>query len=106
MAVAGRFSSGYRYVGRIVFMKKGYILLRLLRSVLSVLLIMFIVFILVYSMVPRDTIFFEDSTYRKLGGKPDEKTEYVYSTLSEADFQQTLNNYLAYLVKEGKIYES
>jgi len=29
-----------------------------------------------------------------------------YSKLTEADFQQTLNNYLAYLVKEGKIYES
>ena len=29
-----------------------------------------------------------------------------YSKLTEADFQQTLNNYLAYLVKEGRIYES
>jgi len=29
-----------------------------------------------------------------------------YSKLSETDFQQTLNNYLAYLIKEGKIYES
>lgn len=29
-----------------------------------------------------------------------------YSKLSEADFQQTLNNYLAYQMKEGKIYES
>lgn len=29
-----------------------------------------------------------------------------YSKLSENDFQQTLNNYLAYLIKEGKIYES
>ena len=29
-----------------------------------------------------------------------------YSKLSEADFQQTLNNYLAYLVKEGKIHEA
>ena len=29
-----------------------------------------------------------------------------YSKLSEADFQRTLNNYLAYLVKEGKIHES
>lgn len=29
-----------------------------------------------------------------------------YSKLSEKDFQQTLNNYLAFLVKEGKIYES
>lgn len=29
-----------------------------------------------------------------------------YSKLSEADFQQTLNNYLAYLMKEGRIYEN
>ena len=29
-----------------------------------------------------------------------------YSTLCEADFQRTLNNYLAYLVKEGNIYEA
>ena len=29
-----------------------------------------------------------------------------YSKLCEADFQQTLNNYLAYQMKEGKIYES
>ena len=29
-----------------------------------------------------------------------------YSKLTEADFQNTLNNYLAYLVKEGRIYES
>lgn len=29
-----------------------------------------------------------------------------YSKLSEEDFQQTLNNYLAYLIKEGKIYEA
>ena len=28
-----------------------------------------------------------------------------YSKLTEADFQKTLNNYLAYLVKEGKVYE-
>lgn len=29
-----------------------------------------------------------------------------YTKLCEEDFQQTLNNYLAYLIKEGKIYES
>ncbi|SNV00475.1 Restriction enzyme BgcI subunit alpha [Megamonas hypermegale] len=29
-----------------------------------------------------------------------------YSTLCQEDFQQTLNNYLAYLIREGKIYES
>ena len=29
-----------------------------------------------------------------------------YSTLNENDFQQTINDYLAYLVKEGNVYES
>lgn len=29
-----------------------------------------------------------------------------YSKLTESDFQKTLNNYLSYLVKEGKIYEA
>lgn len=29
-----------------------------------------------------------------------------YSTLTEQDFQKTINNYLAYLVKEGNVYES
>ena len=61
-------------------MKKGYILKRLLRSVISVLIIMIVVFTLVYTLVPRDNIFFEDATYRKLGGKPDDKTDYVYNT--------------------------
>lgn len=29
-----------------------------------------------------------------------------YSSLSQDDFQSTLNDYLAYLIKEGKVYES
>lgn len=29
-----------------------------------------------------------------------------YTKLTERDFQQTINDYLAYLVKEGHIYES
>ena len=29
-----------------------------------------------------------------------------YSKLTEDDFQKTLNNYLAYLIKEGYVYES
>lgn len=61
-------------------MRKGYIWNRLLRSLVSILIIMLIVFTMVYTMVPRENIFFEDSTYRKLGGKSDDKTEYVYST--------------------------
>lgn len=29
-----------------------------------------------------------------------------YSTLTQKDFQKTINEYLAYLIKEGKVYES
>lgn len=29
-----------------------------------------------------------------------------YSTLTDDDFQQTINNYIAYLIKEGNIYET
>lgn len=29
-----------------------------------------------------------------------------YSKLTERDFQQTLNDYLSYLVKEGYVYET
>ena len=28
-----------------------------------------------------------------------------YSALTQQDFQQTLNDYLAYLVKDGEVYE-
>ena len=55
-------------------MKKGYILTRPLRSVISVLIIMFVIFVLVFTMVSRENIFFEDGTYSKLSGKPDNKT--------------------------------
>ena len=29
-----------------------------------------------------------------------------YSVLCEEDFQQTINDYLAFLVKEGRVYEA
>ena len=61
-------------------MGNGYIWKRLLRSFLSVMIIMLIVFTMIYTLVPRENIFFEDSTYRKLASKSDDKTEYVYST--------------------------
>ena len=60
-------------------MNKGYILKRLLRSAISVLIIMVIVFTLVYTLVPRGSIFAKDDGFRKLASKPDEKTEYMYN---------------------------
>ena len=64
----------------VVLLKSGYIWRRLLRSLISIFIIMLIVFTMVYTLVPRENIFFEDSTYRKLSSKSDDKTEYVYST--------------------------
>ena len=84
-------------------MKKGYVLKRLLRSVISVLVIMFVVFVLVYTLVPRDNIFFEDSTYRKLGGKPDDKTDYVYNTWEKLGYLDyvKINDYCLELYEAG-----
>jgi len=58
-------------------MKKGYIFKRLIRSLVSVFAIMTVVFILLYSLIPRENVFSDDGTYKKLGGKPDDKQEYV-----------------------------
>ena len=84
-------------------MKKGYILKRLLRSVISILVIMLIVFVLVYTLIPRDNIFFEDSTYRKLGGKPDDKADYVYTTWAKLGYLDyvRINDYCLTLYEAG-----
>jgi len=84
-------------------MQKGYIWKRLLRSLISVLIIMIIVFTMVYTMVPRENIFFEDSTYRKLASKSDDKTEYVYSTWQKLGYLEyvRINDYCLTLYEAG-----
>ena len=84
-------------------MQKGYIGKRLLRSVISILIIMLIVFTMVYTLVPRENIFFEDSTYRKLGGKSDDKAEYVYSTWQKLGYLDyvRINDYCLTLYEAG-----
>ena len=84
-------------------MGKGYIWSRLLRSVLSILIIMLIVFTMIYTMVPRENIFFEDSTYRKLSSKSDDKTEYVYSTWQKLGYLDyvRINDYCLTLYEAG-----
>ena len=84
-------------------MGKGYIRSRLLRSVLSILIIMLIVFTMIYTMVPRENIFFEDSTYRKLSSKSDDKTEYVYSTWQKLGYLDyvRINDYCLTLYEAG-----
>ncbi len=66
-------------------------------------IIMLIVFTMVYTLVPRENIFFEDSTYRKLGGKSDDKTEYVYSTWEKLGYLDyvRINDYCLTLYEAG-----
>ena len=75
--------------------KRSYIWKRLIRSLFSILAIMVVVFIMVYSLVPRDNIFFNDGTYTKLGGKPDEKRDYVMRTWQKLGYLDyvTINIY-------------
>ena len=82
---------------------KSYIWKRLFRSLISILIIMLIVFTMVYTMVPRENIFFEDSTYRKLGGKSDDKAEYVYSTWQKLGYLDyvRINDYCLTLYEAG-----
>ena len=51
----------------------------------------------------RYNIFFEDSTYRKLGGKSDDKTEYVYSTWQKLGYLDyvRINDYCLTLYEAG-----
>ena len=77
-------------------MKKGsYLGKRLIRSVISIFVIMVVVFIMVYSLVPRENIFFNDGTYSKLGGKPDDKKDYVMRTWQKLGYLDyvTINSY-------------
>lgn len=64
---------------------------------------MILVFVMVYTLVPRDNIFFEDSTFRKLGGKPDEKTEYIYNTWEKLGYLDyvKINDYCEELYGAG-----
>ena len=66
-------------------------------------IIMLIVFTMVYTLVPRENIFFEDSTYRKLGGKSDDKTEYVSSTWQKLGYLDyvRINDYCLTLYEAG-----
>ena len=53
-------------------MNKRYLLFRILRSIVSIFLVTTITYVLIYTLVPRNTIFKEDSTYSKLKAHPDE----------------------------------
>ena len=82
-------------------MKLGYYSKRIIRSILSIVVIMIVIFTMVYSLVPRENIFFEDSTYSKLSAKPDEKYFYKMRTWQKLGYleYQSLNDYCSSLYK-------
>jgi len=87
--------------------KLGYYSKRIIRSIFSIIVIMTVIFTMVYSLVPRDNIFFEDSTYTKLSSKPDEKYLYKLRTWQKLGYleYETLNDYCSslYKVKSNEI---
>ena len=90
-------------------MEKHYYLKRFLRSMLSVLLIMVIVFIMVFSLIPRDNIFFQDTAIAKLRSKPDQLLEYKLDKWQRLGYLEyhTLGNYCAlrYEIGSAEIME-
>lgn len=55
---------------------KTYIFNRLLRSILSIIAIISVTYALIFAMVPRQSIFKNDSYYNKVAGIPDKKVAY------------------------------
>ena len=84
-------------------MKKKYYLSRIIRSLVSIVAIMIVVFTMVYSLVPRDNIFFNDTTFVKLAGKPDDKLDYQMRTWQKVGYleYETLANYCGSLYETG-----
>lgn len=68
---------------------KNYLIGRIIRSIVSVLAVVCIAIVLVYTLMPRDKIFENDPSFKKIKG--DEKLVYMYNkweSLGYLDFQQ------------------
>ena len=51
---------------------KRYMFKRFLRSLFSIFMVLTIVFTLIYSVIPRDRVFFSDSNIEKIQKRPDD----------------------------------
>lgn len=68
---------------------KKYVLGRLLRSIISIFLVTTITYLMIFSMIPKKTIFSEDPAYSKLMAEPDLLTDYeniVYKKIGYIDY--------------------
>lgn len=65
---------------------KKYIWGRVIRAILSIFIVTIIAMVMIFTLIPRDMIFKNDSTYQKLGGKKDDKTSYVYNAYEKLGY--------------------
>lgn len=71
---------------------KKYITYRVIRSIISIFLVTTIGYVMIYSLVPRNTIFQSDPVYSRLKGSPDERTDYennTYERMGYIDYYTT-----------------
>lgn len=68
---------------------RRYIIGRLLRSIFSIFVVVSIAIVMIYTLVPKENIFFGDNYLSKLGAKPDEMIQYKntkWKTLGYRDY--------------------
>lgn len=65
---------------------KKYLFFRTLRSIISIILVTALTYSIIYSMVPRETIFEQDVFYNKLKAKPDELLDYENTAFSKMGY--------------------
>ena len=65
---------------------KRYLFFRILRSILSIFLVTTLTYGVIYSLIPRKTIFQNDVTYGKLKSKPDDMKDYENTAFSKMGY--------------------
>ncbi|MDU1980397.1 MAG: ABC transporter permease [Enterococcus casseliflavus] len=71
---------------------KRYLLFRIIRSIVSIFLVTTLTYAVIYSLVPRKTIFANDVNYGKLKAKPDELAEYENTAFSKMGYIEYYNS--------------
>ncbi len=70
---------------------KRYIFFRILRSLISIILVTTVAYAMIFTLVPRNSIFIGDPAYSRLKGDPDKRTNYentVFRKMGYIDFMQ------------------
>ena len=71
---------------------KRYMFKRFLRSLFSIFMVLTIVFTLIYSVIPRDRVFFSDTNIEKIQKRPDDYANYKYVHWENNYMDQLMNN--------------